>query len=239
LIYGSALWIPRPSVLALRPPFHRSIPDFVGREEVVFEVYRLLSTGISWLLVTGSPGTGKTALLEHIVDCLETAGLGGLFHHREPNAAIEELARELFTKTQQGRRIIPCHFMPDQERPRDVMLSLAKQVEELFPDCGDAVTRGADLYLANLLDRVSAVLKHQGQRLVIITDGLDQSVEALEASARLIPRAPAAITIVCSGRPMKHDEYNWMVQSGSFARIDLDDEKWLPSNESACVRYAE
>jgi hypothetical protein len=121
------------------------------------------------------------------------------------------------------------------------MLSLAAQLERIFPECGDSSTAGADWYLAGLMQRASEVLEREGKRIVLFIDGLDQTEGEWPPCPLLwfIPVAPPGFSVVCASRPLYPGQVQWMQDSGSYACIDLDDAEWLASNDNLCVRYAE
>jgi hypothetical protein len=222
-------------------------PSFVGREEVIFEIDRWLADATDCVLITGAPGTGKTALLQHYVERLETAGVGSLLdsakhllHRGAPGAvpAIDKLSARLFTKKQNGRRLVPQHFSHGSTRPRDVMRSLADRVDALFPEAARPDERDADTYLKDLLKRVAPLLEKDGKQLVLVTDALDANDEAVKTFARLPIDLPG-ISFLLSARSRYPDDFEWIAGGGTFARVDLDDPKWHGSNHELCVRYAE
>lgn len=230
---------------------------FAGREEIIAEIDRHLNAGTSWILITGAPGRGLSALQAHYLDRIETAGVGlldgprtrrisGFFTKVEVRPEqLDALAGRLVTKKRNGRRIVPHHFLRrghrHSARPLDVMRSLASQVEAIFPECRDAENEGASWYLTALLQRVSEVLQKTGKRLVLVIDGLDQYEDDSPVCplVRFLPVAPPGVSIVCSSRWMPRDAMRWMRDSESYLEIDLDSPAWLTSNDSVCLHYAE
>jgi len=223
------------------------LSGFVGREDVIAEIDNQLNLGTSWILVRGAPGMGKTALLTAYVDRLETQGIVGaldqtlsLFRKTKgpspSDRPIVQLAPRLFTRKQGNRRLVPNTFLrrtaAKRERSRDLALSLAQQVEVLFPLCAKPESTGADWYLSDLLGRVSTFLQTTGQRLVLVVDGIDQcaGAEAPNPFARRLPDIPPQISVLCSSRPLRAAEFQWMMDSSSYACIDLDTQRWVVSN---------
>jgi hypothetical protein len=233
---------------------------FFGRQDALHEIDRLLHAGASWVLVTGSPGVGKSAILSHYLDRLESAEVSGPgllrgllagLARRAPapsptntDEALTNLARHLATRKSEGgaHNLVPQHFLrrgvADWARPARVTASLAAQVEVLFPSLRDpsATPEGR---LIELLGRVSKrVLAPQNERLVLVIDGLDEAEEEVEGESlsRLLPRElPPGVSILCSSRPT-YQGLSWLEACGP-KHIDLDSPTWAGSNEAACREF--
>ena len=109
-----------------------------------------------------------------------------------------------------------------------------------FPDCADPQTEDQEWHLAAVMQRASEVLQQERRRMVLVIDGLDQ-YEGMESPCplvRYLPVVPEGFTVLCSSRPQRSDEVAWIENSGSYARIDLDDAQWAASSEMAAREYA-
>jgi len=131
---------------------------FVGRAALLSRLDRLLIADRidRWVVVTGGPGMGKSALLAAWLVRREAAGAA-----------------------------VPHHFIRrgeyDWDDPAKLVGSLVAQIEERFPAQreaaadADADTRHPAARLAAALARVSAKeLVPRGERLVLLIDGLDE-----------------------------------------------------------------
>jgi WD40 repeat protein/nucleoside phosphorylase len=190
----------------------------LGREDVLSELSRRLEDmgRGGWLLVKGSPGRGKSALLAHYLARLESQG-----------------------------EQIPHHFLrrgvEDWGRPEVVSRSLAAQVELLYLGQSSSISR-PEMTLPEVLQRVSAeVLTPRGQTLLLIIDGLDEAETDVEGQNPLplfLPHAlPPGVRILCASRPTTH--LDWLEGRERLRCIDLDNERWLASNEEVVRRYWE
>jgi len=243
----------QPSVEERRAHLER----FVGREEVVSAIDHHLQNETRWILVRGAPGIGKTALLTFYLDRLETVGVVAalddvvnrvLGRSKTPldGRPINIVATRLVTKKRDNRRVVPHAFLhrtaTRRERSREIALLLARQVEQIFPELADREGASASWYLSHLLNRASELLVASKQRLVIVIDGLDACADDLKPvnpmSYRL-PSVPANISVVCSSRALPDEDLRWMMESGSFASIDLDSPEWFESNRDVCIRFVE
>jgi hypothetical protein len=123
---------------------------FVGREDVLARVdeWLLGPDDAGWVVITGGPGMGKSALLSKWLDRREAAGAA-----------------------------VPHHFVRrqviDWDQPERIAASLAAQIEAMFPAQRDDRAR-PEGRLPKLLGRVSKHLGASG-RLVIVVDGLDET----------------------------------------------------------------
>ncbi|WP_437948078.1 PQQ-binding-like beta-propeller repeat protein [Sorangium sp. So ce296] len=191
---------------------------FFGREDVLAAIDRHLDgAGASgrWVLVTGGPGMGKSAILSRWLDAEE----------------------------QRGRRA-PYHFLRrdvmDWDRPEAVARSLSAQIEALYPAQKDPAAR-PESRLIELLARVS---KHEliprGERLVLVVDGLDEA-RSDGADQNPLPgflpyALPSGVHALCASRP-QYPHLAWLESRGNVRHIDLDAPAWASSNERACRAF--
>jgi WD40 repeat protein len=182
---------------------------FVGREDVLARLdERLLGPDdTGWVVVTGGPGMGKSAILSKWLDRREAAGAE-----------------------------VPHHFVRrqviDWDQPERIAASLAAQIEAMFPEQRDARAK-PEGRLPELLGRVSKHLDASG-RLVIVVDGLDET--RAEPGENPLPRflphvVPAGIRILCAMRPT-YPHLGWIEARSPARRVNLDDSQWASSNEA-------
>ncbi|WP_437282533.1 TIR domain-containing protein [Sorangium sp. So ce375] len=191
---------------------------FFGREDVLSAIDRHLDgagTSGRWVLVTGGPGMGKSAILSRWLD-------------------VEE---------QRGRRA-PHHFLRrdvmDWDRPEAVARSLAAQIEALYPAQKDPEARPE----SRLIELLAKVSKHElaprGERLVLVVDGLDEARSDGAGQNPLpsfLPYAlPPRVHALCASRP-QYPHLDWLESRGNVRRIDLDARAWAGSNEQACHAF--
>jgi WD40 repeat protein/nucleoside phosphorylase len=182
---------------------------FVGRDDVLarLDQWLLGSDDTRWVVITGGPGMGKSAVLS------------------------AWLARREAAQAQ-----VPHHFVRrqvvDWDRPERIAASLAAQIEAMFADLRDdkATPEGR---LPELLGRVSKRLGTPG-RLVIVVDGLDEA--RAEPGENPLPRflphvVPAGIRILCATRPT-YPHLGWIEARSPARRLNLDDAQWASSNEA-------
>lgn len=175
-------------------------PELRGREDVLalMEDWLSGSADRGWLLITGSPGAGKSAVLSHFI------------------AAREKLGQP-----------VPHHFLrrgvADWDQPYAIQSSLVSQIETLFPSSSNPDAR-PERRLVELLLRISnRQLIPSHQRLLLIVDGLNEAVA--EGSDNPLPRflpqaLPPGVFIVCSIRS-GHPYLSFFAER-SFRCIDLD-----------------
>jgi WD40 repeat protein len=182
---------------------------FVGREDVLARLDEWLDgpgeTG--WVVLTGGPGMGKSALLSAWLARREAAGA-----------------------------VVPHHFVrrqvADWDQPEAIAISLATQIEAAYPDLCDSGAK-PERRLLELLGRVSKQLAST-RRLVVVVDGLDET--RTEPGENPLPRflphiVPAGIRLLCATRPT-YPHLNWIEARSPIRRLDLDDRRWAASNEA-------
>ena len=200
---------------------------FVGRVALLARLDQLLVAGRTdlWVLVTGGPGMGKSAVLAEWLAQRERAGDG-----------------------------VPHHFIRrgeyDWDNPAKLVSSLVGQIEARFPDhpepAADARQHPAARLVATL-NRVSAnVLVPRGERMVVLIDGLDEydppagTLTGDDPLAAFVPHAlPRGVSFLCASRP-RHP-YVAMIEgrNGELQRIDLDEADFAAENESTVRSFWE
>ncbi|WP_437760199.1 TIR domain-containing protein [Sorangium sp. So ce1389] len=191
---------------------------FFGREDVLAAIDRHLEGAGSsgrWVLVTGGPGMGKSAILSRWLDVQEQRG------HRAPH---HFLRRDVM----------------DWDRPEAVARSLSAQIEALYPAQKDPEARPE----SRLIELLAKVSKHElvprGERLVLVVDGLDEARSDGAGQNPLpgfLPYAlPPRVHALCASRP-QYPHLGWLESRGNVRRIDLDAPEWTASNEQACRAF--
>jgi hypothetical protein len=187
---------------------------FIGREVVLAELDRLLVADDTdrWVVVTGGPGMGKSAVLAAWLARHEVAGA-----------------------------VVPHHFIRRGEggwdEPAKIMGSLAAQIEECYPAERDPGAR-PESRLMELLTRVSArALAPRGGdgRLVLLIDGLDEydaPADAYNPLAAFLPRALPRVRLLCASRPRHPYLEALEARGGALTRIDLDDPSAANDNDA-------
>jgi WD40 repeat protein len=199
---------------------------FLGRAGLLARLDQLLVADEAdrWVVVTGGPGMGKSALL-----------------------AAWLLQREAAGAT------VPHHFIRrgeyDWDVPAKLVGSLVAQIEERFPELrepdADARKHPA-ARLAAMLARVSAnELVPRGARLVVLIDGLDEydppaGTPAGDPLATFLPHAlPRGVSLVCASRPRHPYVSSLEARDGELVQIDLDDPGSAADNDATVRAYWE
>jgi hypothetical protein len=175
-----------------------------GREDVMAEIETLLNgASRGWVLVKGSPGMGKSALLTTWLSRREEQG------HRVPHHLLRR-------------------GVEDWDQPEVVKSNLAAQVEALFPEQKDPEARPVTR-LRELLQRVSKqVLVPRQERLVLVVDGLDEvdaGAEDYNPLQRFLPHVlPPGVWMLCASRPM-YPYLSWLESLDGVRTMDLDDQR--------------
>ncbi|WP_437657009.1 AAA family ATPase [Sorangium sp. So ce1182] len=213
---------------------------FFGRKDVLAAIDgHLDDAGASgrWVLVTGGPGMGKSALLSRWLDVQEQRS------HRAPHHFLRLLSRWLGVQEQRSHRA-PHHFLRrdvlDWDRPEAVVRSLSAQIEALYPAQKDPEAQPE----SRLIDLLARVSKHElaprGERLVLVVDGLDEARSEGAGQNPLpgfLPHAlPPHVHALCASRP-QYPHLGWLESRGNVRRIDLDAPEWMGSNEHACRAF--
>ncbi|WP_437553969.1 AAA family ATPase [Sorangium sp. So ce367] len=192
--------------------------NFFGREDVLAAIDRHLDgAGASgrWVLLTGGPGMGKSAIVSRWLDVEEQRG------HRAPH---HFLRRDVM----------------DWDHHEAVVRSLSAQIEALYPAQKDPAAR-SESRLTELLANVSKrELVPRGERLVLVVDGLDEA-RSEDAEQNPLPdflpyALPPRVHALCASRP-QYPHLGWLESRGNVRRIDLDAPAWAGSNEQACRAF--
>lgn len=220
--------------------------DELLRQELVREIDDLVLRGTSFIRIDGTPGTGKTPLMEFYRRRLQTVGSTGTLLHRlahfesEDDPKGAELAQMLHGRLDQaGLRIVPYHRLRhecDSALPATVVESLSTQIEAAVPQARLPQYAKSLHRLSAALDCASSMLTAEKTRLVLLIDGIDRfegDGATVGTLADILPVALPAVSVICSMRPV-HDDLGFM-EAGSFARLDLDD---TASKIAACRRLA-
>ncbi|NVJ05585.1 ATP-binding protein [Myxococcus sp. AM001] len=190
----------------------------LGRKELLEELDRHLaarSFARGWVLLKGSPGMGKSALLSHYL------------------TRLEEL-----------KQPVAYHFirrgLDDWDRPEVVCRNLAAQVEARFPAQAQPGAR-PETRLRQVLHHVSEEeLVPTGTRLFLVVDGLDEA--AMNGSGhnplqRFLPHdLPLGVHVLCASRP-EYPHLEWLEAREGLHRIDLDAGRWKSSNDEVVRHY--
>lgn len=190
-----------------------------GREDVLDKLLgwldgeRALSRG--WVLLLGSPGVGKSAILTQVLATLPA-----------PEAPHHFIRRGI----------------EGWDRPEVVVKNLCAQIEQRYPD-HRLPDLPPEIRLGELLKRLSrSTLAPQDQRLLLVLDGLDESASHAAGGnplQRFLPSVlPPGVIILCASRPI-YPHIEWLTQRDGARVLDLDDRAWSASNEAACRAFWE
>ena len=215
---------------ALRPPreainfaYERQLHvGFVGRAALLAQLDQELIEGTSqrWVVVTGGPGMGKSAVLAAWLARREAAG-----------------------------DMVPHHFIrrgwANWDDPEAMVGSLVAQIEARVPEAREPeadVRLAPAARLAAALQRVSErALVPRGERLVLLIDGLDEydprsGSLAGDPLAAFLPYAlPRGVSVLCASRP-RHPYVDSLATRGVLVQIDLDDAERFAADNAATVR---
>jgi len=199
---------------------------FVGRAGLLTRLDQLLvdSETDRWVVITGGPGMGKSALL------------------------AAWLARRVAAGA-----VVPHHFIRrgayDWDDPAKLVGSLVAQLEDGFPELReeDADERmHPATRLARALSRVSEnVLRPRGERMVILIDGLDEYDPPVGSSAgdplaAFLPDAlPPGMRLLCASRPRHPYVSSLEARDGELVQIDLDDPGYAADNDATVRAFWE
>jgi hypothetical protein len=199
---------------------------FVGREALLSHLDGLLVGGAAdrWVVVTGGPGMGKSAILSAWLERREAAGA-----------------------------VVPHHFIRrgayDWDDPAQMVGSLVEQLDERFPG-GQEPDTSARMHpaarLAKALSRVSErELVPRGERLAVLIDGLDEydpPAGALPGDplAAFLPYAlPRGVSFLCACRPRHPYVSSLEARDGEFVQLDLDASDSAADNDATVRAFWE
>ncbi|HWO25515.1 MAG TPA: AAA family ATPase, partial [Kofleriaceae bacterium] len=183
----------------------------------------LIEDGVDrWVVVTGGPGMGKSALLAAWLLRREHAGA-----------------------------MVPHHFIRrgeyDWDDPAKLAGSLVAQIEERFPEQreleADARMHPAARLEAALRRLSERVLVPRGERLVVLIDGLDEydppaDIRGRDPLAAFLPRAlPRGVRLLCASRP-RHPYVDMLAARGAV-QLDLDERAFAADNEATVRAFWE
>jgi len=198
---------------------------FVGRAALLARLDQLLVADRTdridrWVVVTGGPGMGKSAMLAAWLARREAAGV-----------------------------VVPHHFIRrgeyDWDDPAKLVGSLVAQLEERFPDQREPAVEARAQPAARLtamLMRVSTnELVPRGERLIVLLDGLDEydppvGTPTGDPLRAFLPHAlPRGVSFLCSTRPRHPYLPMLKTRAGTHLSIDLDTSDHATDN-TATVR---
>jgi len=199
---------------------------FVGREALLARLDELLvADGVDrWVVVTGGPGMGKSAILSAWLARRESAGA-----------------------------VVPHHFIRrgayDWDDPAQMVGSLVAQIDESFPGAREP-DPGARMHpaarLAQALSRVSErELGWRSERLVMLIDGLDEYDPPAGAPpgdplAAFLPYAlPRRVSFLCASRPRHPYVSSLAARDGDFVQLDLDASNNAADNDATVRTFWE
>lgn len=206
-------------------------PLCLGREPLVKELDRLLfEESHAWVVLSGSPGRGKSAIISAYLGHLESGG----------DAPRPGLLSRLFGggKKRPARRFA-YHFLsprlPGTTQPEAVAGSLCEQLVAMYGLPATGSSASPVERLGELLAQLSkSQLADSGGRLVLVLDGLDEAegAEAENPLPRILPETlPAGVSVLCTTRPTE-PHLPWLLQRQS-QHLDLDGPDFAVQNAAA------
>ncbi|HEX2688280.1 MAG TPA: AAA family ATPase [Kofleriaceae bacterium] len=195
---------------------------FVGRAALLAKLDQELIQAAAqrWVVVTGGPGMGKSAVLAAWLARREAAG-----------------------------ESVPHHFIrrgwANWDDPEALVGSLVAQLEARVPEVrepeGDARLAPAARLAAALVRVSERALVPRGERLVLVIDGLDEydprpgSLAGDPLGAFLPYALPRGVSVLCASRP-RHPYVDSLATRGVLVQIDLDDAQRFAADNAATVR---
>jgi hypothetical protein len=195
---------------------------FVGRGTLLAQLDQLLveEPADRWVVVTGGPGMGKSALLSAWLARRASAG-----------------------------ELVPHHFIRRQcanwDDPASLVSSLVAQIEARFPDLpepeADANLSPAARLTATLGRVSEGALVPRGGRLVVLIDGLDEydpppGPPPPDPLGTFLPyQLLPGISFLCASRP-RHPYVDALATRGVLVQLDLDDAQQFAADNEATVR---
>lgn len=208
-------------------------PLCLGREPLVKELDRLLFEETrTWVVLSGAPGRGKSALISAYLGHLEAASsearpglLSRLFGGKKAPAQVRRFAYHFLSPR-----------LPGATQPEAVARSLCEQLAAMYALPDTTAPDAAPVErLSELLSQVSqSVLVPQGQRLILVLDGLDEAegAELENPLPRILPESlPAGVSVLCTTRPTE-PHLPWLLQRQS-QHLDLDAPGFAAQNAAA------
>ncbi|XXY16338.1 caspase family protein [Sorangium sp. So ce216] len=217
-------------------------PRLFARDEVLHEIDELFRRGATSVLVTGTPGVGKSAILssylQRVAAACDVERVRGVLAGASRYLArwAEQVERNVRAEE---RWAVASHFLRTSalDRPEIVARSLAMQLEDRFIDMRDEHAH-PERRLAELIERISRrVLGPDSMRLLLVIDDLDEAEDESGYSdlARLLPAPlPPRVVLLASSRPTTN--LHWFMRYAP-AHVDLDAPRWSPSNHAACRAF--
>jgi WD40 repeat protein len=186
---------------------------FFAREDIIADLDASLYLESGWVVISGGPGLGKSAILNRWLNMRQHADLTTAFHF-----------------VRRGHK--------NWAEPSAIRANLAAQIEQRFPEQHDSAAHPENR-LEQLLDRVSKVLGERREKLVLLVDGLDEAM-ALDEKDNPIPRifpleVPPGVFVVVGSRP-RYPNLNWFDRrTGPTRWLNLDARN--ESNRQAVREY--
>ena len=196
---------------------------FVGRRELLAQLDQLLidDRRDRWVVVTGGPGMGKSAVLTAWLARREGAG----------DAVPHHFIRRGYAKW---------------DDPATLVGSLVAQIDTRIPGQREAEADMGQAPAERLTTALVRVSQHQlvprGERLVLLIDALDEfdaPAELLNGDplAAFLPyKLPRGVSILCASRP-RHPYVDALEERGELVQICLDDAPSFADNTATVRAY--